>query len=218
MSPGFVHWVLRTLDVEAARSFYEGVLEEGAPDATKLPELALARGAKPHWLGQLSVPDVAASTAAFVARRAVVLGNGYALRDPSGAILGLTSEVVPSRRDVLSEQLLTSDPATATKDYGELFGMTMRGHLDVPGHGVFETFAWGDGPVVGSVGDITGKPHIHPQWLFFFRVAELRSGTAYVAAKGGHVIGPTTLPDGRQVAVCDDPQGAAFALVETPRS
>jgi predicted enzyme related to lactoylglutathione lyase len=34
-----------------------------------------------------------------------------------------------------------------------------------------------------------------------------------VRGAGGVVLGPFALPSGEHVAVCDDPQGAAFALI-----
>lgn len=216
MSCGVVRWEMRTIDVDAARSFYEALLEEGAPDVTELPEVARSRGAKPHWLGHFSVPDVGGLTDAFVARGAVRLGRGYALRDPSGAVLALTSQRTPMRRDVIWQQLLTADPARAEKDYGELLGMSIGARIEVPGHGMFDSFAWADGTTIGSVGDIRDKPHIHPQWLFFFRTADIDRATDYVQANGGSVVGTPTLPDGRRVAVCDDPQGGAFALMQAP--
>src|SRR5688500_346970 len=51
MVNGFVRWTLRTSGVDAARSFYDALLEEGAPDVSELPASLRARGAKPHWLG-----------------------------------------------------------------------------------------------------------------------------------------------------------------------
>jgi uncharacterized protein len=91
--------------------------------------------------------------------------------------------------------------------------MTMGARVEVPGHGVFEQFGWGAGHTNGSIGDITGKPQTHPQWLFFFRATDLERAVAHVRIQRGTVIGPTSLPDGRRVAVCEDPQGAQFALM-----
>src|SRR5688500_2091419 len=143
MVNGFVRWTLRTSDVDAARSFYEALLEEGAPDVSELPANLRARGAKPHWLGYLATPELDPTIAAFVARGATRLGNGELLRDPGGAILALTSARDRSRRDVVWQQLLTSDPERAKRDYGELFGMTRGARVEVPPHGAFDQFAWG---------------------------------------------------------------------------
>lgn len=213
MTVGFVHWTLRTLDVDAARAFYTDLLDEGAPDVTVLPAAAHARGARPHWLGHLAAPDVATATAAFVARGALRLGAGELLREPGGAVLALTAATGRSRGDVVWQQLFTADPDRAQADYGALFGMRPRGRVEVPPHGTFTQFGWGDGAPCGSIGDLAGKPHLHPQWLFHFRAPDLDRALALVRARGGVVLGPTLLPDGRRVAVCDDDQGAAFALM-----
>jgi predicted enzyme related to lactoylglutathione lyase len=215
MVNGFVRWTLRTSDVDAARSFYEALLEEGAPDVSELPANLRARGAKPHWLGYLATAELDPTIAAFVARGATRLGNGELLRDPGGAILALTSARDRSRRDVVWQQLLTSDPERAKRDYGELFGMTRGARVEVPPHGAFDQFAWGADEPSGAIGDITGKPHIHPQWLFFFRATDLERAMSHVRTQRGLVIDPSTLPDGRHVAVCEDPQGAQFALISS---
>jgi uncharacterized protein len=213
MANGFVRFTLRTSDVEAARSFYDALLEEGAPDASELPASLRARGARPHWLGYLATPEFDRTMEAFVVRGATRLGNGDLLRDPGGAILALTSPQDKSRRDVVWQQLLTPDSGRAKRDYGELFGMTIGPRMDVPQYGSFDQFGWGPDAPSGSIGDITGKPHIHPQWLFFFRVADLERALSHVRTNKGTVIGPTTLPDRRRIAVCEDPQGAQFALM-----
>jgi predicted enzyme related to lactoylglutathione lyase len=213
MLNGFVRWTLRTFEVDAARSFYDALLEEGAQDVSELPASLRARGASPHWLGYLATPSIDATIAAFVARGATRLGNGELLRDPGGAVLALTSARERSRRDVVWQQLLVPDPERAKKDYSELFGMTIGARVEVPRHGAFDQFAWGEDEPRGAIGDITGKQHIHPQWLFFFRVMDLERAMSHVRTQKGIVIGPTPFPEGRRVAVCEDPQGAQFALM-----
>ncbi len=213
MTKGFVRWTLRTTDVAAARTFYGGLLEEGAPEVSEIPASLIARGAKPHWLGHLAAVDAAAAVAEFVGRGAVRLGGGELVRDPGGAILAVTGEQEKARRDVAWQQLLVAEPARAARDYGELFGMKLGARVELPRHGSFVQFAWGDAAPAGSIGDLAGKPHIHPQWLFFFRVGDLEAAMRYVREQGGAVISSTELPDGRRAAVCDDPQGGAFALM-----
>lgn len=213
MSTGFVRWTLRTRDVEAARAFYGALLEEGAPDVVELPAALRERGVPPHWLGHLAVADVDATMAAFVARGAMRLGSAGLLRDPGGAVLGLTPLEARSRGDVAWQQLLVPDPARAQRDYVELCGMRPGRRVEVPPHGAFDEFGWGDGAPSGSIGGIVGRPGVHPQWLFFFRVGPLEPALAFVRARGGVVLGPTALPDGRTVAVCEDPEGAQFGLM-----
>ena len=54
----FFHFTLRTSDVPAARAFYAAVLGRDHAEIFQLHEQAVARGAKPHWLGYLAVPEV----------------------------------------------------------------------------------------------------------------------------------------------------------------
>lgn len=229
----FCRYELRTTDLDGARAFYAEVVgpEIWGADVTlaPLPEQAAARGAPPHWLGHLGVSDVDAATSRFVAQGAQPLGptrrgaGGEAraiLRDPSGAVVALTSERTPPARDLVAWHLLnTASPARASATYAELFGWTIGAEVDLgPGRGRHRSLAWDEsGQSAGSVADITGSPHIHPQWLFFFRVPDLERSLARVRAAGGLALEPTTTGRGALVAPCDDPQGAAFALYEAAR-
>ena len=223
----FVRYELRTTDVAAARAFYETVLGEGAggADIVPLPEAAAARGAPPHWMGHLGVGDDERAAAAFVALGATRLGptrptdgGGQVaiVRDPGGAVVALaTTTASPARAGVVWHQLNTTDLARTTAGYCGLFGWQLTERLDLGAHGVHQQFAWdASGASVGWFTDIAGRPGRHPHWLFHFRVAALEPAVAAVRAARGLVLGPFVLPGGERLAVCDDPQGAAFALRE----
>lgn len=93
----FVWYDLMTTDPEGAKAFYAAVTgwgtqvwEEmsytmwtvgGAPigGTMKLPDEAVAGGARPHWLGHVAVPDVDATIARPGAGRD---GHGAACRHP----------------------------------------------------------------------------------------------------------------------------------------
>jgi predicted enzyme related to lactoylglutathione lyase len=111
--------------------------------------------------------------------------------------------------------LNTNDAARAMVNYHELFGWEVKKRVEVPGHGVFQEFAWhAGGPSVGAITDITGMPGRHPHWLFYFKVDALEPAMAATRAAGGLVLDPIVVPSGDRICVCDDPQGAAFALLE----
>ena len=216
---------LRTTDVAAARGFYRALLGDAGSDIVPLPAEAIARGARPHWLGHLGVADVEGVARAFVAEGATSLGpirpsaTGGAvalLRDPGGAVVALaTPPPAPVRADVVWHSLNTADLARATAGYCGLLGWQPTEVVDLGPHGRHQMFAWSRGGAsVGSMSDIAGRPGVHPHWLFHFRVAALGPALAAVRAAGGLVLDPVTLPNGTRVAVCDDPQGAAFALQE----
>jgi predicted enzyme related to lactoylglutathione lyase len=225
----FVRFELRTTDVAAARAFYAAVLGGGgrdvAVDVVPMPEAAAARGAPPHWMGHLGVDDVERTAEAFVALGATRLGptrptDGGGLvaivRDPGGAVVALATPPpapAPARADVLWHQLNTPDLARTAAGYCALLGWQLTERLDLGAHGVYQQFAWqAGGASAGWMVDIAGRPGRHPHWLFHFRVDALDRAVAAVRAAGGLVLGPFVLPDGDRLAVCDDAQGAAFAL------
>ncbi len=214
----FCRFTLRTTDVAAARAFYDAVLGAHAEDLAALPAAAIARGARPHWLGQIAVDDVDAMAARFIAHGATRLGppgEVATLRDPGGAMVGLTARGRAMGSRVIWHQRHTATPARDATIHGALFGWRVGAAIALGEHGVHLPFAWGDeGVVVGTIADITDRPHVHPQWLFYFGVPDLDVALAAVRAGGGSVFGPWTIPDGARVAVCDDPQGAAFGLME----
>src|SRR6185369_9506031 len=117
---GFFHQVLRTTDAPAARAFYAAVLGRDDAEIFPLHEQALARGARPHWLGFLEVDDVDAAVLAMTARGATALGPKWVnpagleaatLRDSGGALLALAKPnrqaAVVSRPEVVWYHLST---------------------------------------------------------------------------------------------------------------
>ncbi|MDB4989546.1 MAG: hypothetical protein JWN04_4724 [Myxococcaceae bacterium] len=225
------HLTLRTHDVDAARTFYATLLGDVPLDIVQLHEQAVARGARPHWLGFLEVGDVDRAAAAFGARGASPLGPKWVnpggleaavMRDPGGSILALAKPPPAAQLDgrprahgpdVVWYELNTADVASAKTNYGELFGWAFDGPRDLGSLGVLHPFAWQPGgPWVGSMADVALRPGVHAHWLFHLRVDSLSRAVNAVRDAGGTVIGPITLPNGKQVAVCDDPQGAAFAI------
>ncbi|MDQ3037812.1 MAG: VOC family protein [Myxococcota bacterium] len=232
----FIRYVLRTTDLESARTFYadaiglalpSGSSAESALEAWPLHERARANGAPAHWLGQLAVDDVESAVARLVERGSTRLGPTVdasdhvrfaTLRDPSGAVIAIRSGAAPaSDRPVAWHQLHTSDLDTAWKLYSELFGWTHLDTIDVPdppgGHRVFSWAA--GGTPVGSMANTARWPGVHPHWAFYLHlpVADIESATARVRAQGGTAMDVIALPNGTRLAPCEDPQGAAFGLV-----
>lgn len=228
----FFRYQLRTTDVDAARAFYARVL--GYDDASVVPlhEQALARGARPHWLGFIDVTphEVDTASAAFVVRGAQPLAPKWinpegleaaVMRDPGGAVIALAkppqhhAKGVP--HDIAWHILNTHDVERAKANYAEQFGWHFLEPLELDEGGVLHPFAWqASGPEVGAFYDIAKRPEVHPHWLFHFGVPDLGTALEIVKSSGGLAIGPVTLPNGDALAVCDDPQGAAFALLESP--
>ncbi len=221
----FFKLTLRTSDVVAARAFYETVLGPVSLEVVQLHEGAVARGARPHWLGFIEVSDVDAAAAAFAARGATALAPKWinpagleaaVMRDPGGAIVALGKPPANASQGgppVASYFLNTNDVSRAQANYRASFGWDFAAALDLGELGVIHPFSWAPGlPVVGGMREIASRPGVHPHWLFHFPVVSIDRAIDAVRAAGGLVLGPVTLPGGEQIAVCDDPQGAAFAL------
>lgn len=225
----FFRIVLRTTDERAARAFYADVLRV-SPEALNVLPLhaqALARGAPPHWLGFIDVGEVAAASAFFVSRGAQPLAPTWVnpegleaavMRDPGGAVIALARPPsVPARGgpELMPAAYLlnTNDAAAAKRDYGELLGWSFTEPVAVEGLGPAHPFSWRPGTEpVGLIVDIRNRPGVHPHWLFQLPVSALDESLERVRLGGGVVHGAWPLEGGARVAVCEDPQGGAFAL------
>jgi predicted enzyme related to lactoylglutathione lyase len=220
----FSRYLLRTTDVVAAATFYDAVLERRGDGIVQLHEGALARGARPHWLGHVGVRELGGAEAVagrFVERGALRLGppvgagDFVVLRDPGGAIVAVTDSAAESAAGVVWHQLNTREPNSAAANYSALFGWSFTEKLDLGPLGRHQRFGFGNGePSSGLLSDVEGRPGIHSHWLYFFAVPSLDVAVERVRTLGGIAIGPLELPNGVRVAACEDPQGAAFGVIE----
>jgi predicted enzyme related to lactoylglutathione lyase len=229
----FFRYVLRTTDAVAARAFYaealglslpDGMAEGSALEAWPLHERALAAGAPPHWLGQLAVDEVDATTKRLIGFGSEPLGPTQqardgarfaTLRDPFGNVIGVRARGAEANDSPVAwHQLHTRDADGAWAMYSELFGWAHTQTLDMPEPaGGFRLFAWNAaGATVGGMGNTARLPDVHTHWLFFFPVIDLDATTTRVRALGGTAMEPIALLDGMRLVGCEDPQGAAFGL------
>ncbi len=232
-SARFRQCIFRTTDVAAARAFYRDVLGHEGDGIVELPAAAIARGARPHWLevldvsGRGAIEEVAAG---FIAAGATRLGpparveaggsDVVVLRDPGGAMIALGGAGSPSRAEVGWHQLSTADAPRAARLYAEICGWSAGDEVDLGALGKIRPLGWAPGaePRAGITG-IEDRPELHPNWLSFFVVPSMERAIGEVLARGGKVVGPMTLPfsvsgKGDRFAACDDPQGAAFGIME----
>ena len=227
----FFRYALRTTAMTGARDFYAGVVgaQFWASDVcvTPLPERAAALGTPAHWLGHVGISDVEGTASRVVALGGQRLGPTQrgadgslqaVLRDPFGAIVAVSSETIAPGHAPVGWHLHNSQDHERTFAlYAALFGWTATDVLDLgPQGGRHQMFAWDEsGRSIGSMADLARLPHVHPQWLFFFRVPNIEDALARVRRHGGKELGPTRISTGDIVAPCDDPQGAAFGLFQS---
>ncbi len=139
VTTGFCRYLLRTTDTRAAAGFYEEVLGRVGDGIVELPEAAIVRGAKPHWLGHVAVGgpgEPETSAAWFVERGAARLGplagagGVVVLRDPGGAVVALSPGGGASQAGVAWHQLNTREPERAARHYSTAFGWLLGERLD----------------------------------------------------------------------------------------
>jgi hypothetical protein len=178
-------------------------------------------------LGCIDVGDeVERAAAAFGERGAMSLApiwtnpegiTAAVMRDPGGAVVALARPPQASARaqnpPVVWHLLHTQDLERAVSNYRELFGWEFHEPVDLGELGVARPFAFGPGLArAGSMIDVALHPSAHPHWLFLFATGELDSALGAVRSAGGMALDPVRLPSGQRMAVCEDAQGAAFAL------
>ncbi len=148
-------------------------------------------------------------------------GTFAVLRDPGGAVVavaapsqGGAAPVLPVAWSVLN----TSKVATARTNYGELFGWDIADVATDGPHGAYHVFSYGgEMPApVGAFADIAARPGVHAHWLHFFSTDTLNNAVTFTREAGGTVLDVSPGPSGARMVVCEDPQGAAFGLVQRP--
>lgn len=232
----FCRYVLRSTDVDAGRRFYADALDLELPsggtaesllEAWPLHERARAMGAPSHWLGHLAVDDAEAGAEQLVSLGGERLGPTVqthegtrfaGLRDPFGAVVAVRQcAPTAAQGPVAWHQLHAKDAERAAEVYSKLFGWAQVQTLNVAdpegGHRLF-AFSENNDPV-GSIANTARWPGVHTHWLFYFPVLGIDAAVARVRSLGGTARDPILFPDGRRrLAACEDPQGAAFGLVE----
>ncbi|MFL6195277.1 MAG: VOC family protein [Thermoanaerobaculia bacterium] len=248
----FVWYDLMTPDPEAAKPFYTAVAGWGTdvfqgtqPPYTmwtaggtpigglmKLPDEAVAGGARPHWLAYVAVPDVDATTARAQELGGKVMvpptpiptvGRFSIFADPHGALMAAfrpeqgdrpEPQGMPAVGDFSWHELATTDPEAAWDFYADLFGWEKTTAMDMGEMGVYQMF----GRKGATMGGIYRKPeHMQgpPAWLHYARVPDVNAAAEAARQHGGQVInGPMEVPGGDWIAMMLDAQGGMFAVHE----
>ena len=250
--PGdFIWYELLTSDADAAQKFYGEILGWGVNASgmegmdyrivhvgpnpiggmmTITKDMA-DHGAKPTWLGYLTVANADETVAGIKQRggRALMgpmdlpnVGRIAMVADPQGAPFYVMQPVHHGKSLAFADdtkraghcawnELVTSDQPAAWTFYGELFGWAKDGEMDMGPIGKYQFIR--HGAVLGAMMPATaemGPPH----WNQYFRVHDVDRAKAQIEAGGGQVVhGPQEIPGGDFAMNCVDPQGAHFGLV-----
>ena len=257
----FVWYELMTTDPAAATAFYTQVVGWQAADSgmpgmaytllsagphqvgglMALPPEAAAGGARPAWMGYVSVDDVDAkaaelSNAGGAVRRPPAdipgIGRFATVSDPHGAAFCLfkdngMGEYKPPAPDTLGtvgwHELMAGDLDDAWAFYSRMFGWTKTEAMDMGAMGTYQMFGVGGpdhGPNNGTTlgGMMTKRPEVpKASWLYYVHVDAIDAAAARVTGGGKVMNGPMEVPGGQWIIQCCDPQGAMFALVAPKR-
>jgi hypothetical protein len=208
--------------------------ERGMGGLMRMADEAKAMGAPPNWLSYVGVESVdntvqqAGLLGAKVLKPAADIpnvGRFAILQDPQGAVFAVFSTTLPFPAPATVplghmswHELTTSDMQAAFLFYQQLFGWHVVSDADMGGIGTYRVFAREGSNY--SLGGMYTKPPQQPgppAWLPYIKVADVRGATAKAKALGAQILhGPADVPGGGLITMAIDPQGAAFALHETP--
>jgi hypothetical protein len=188
-------------------------------------------GAPPHWRAYIQTPDVTATVerarqlgAHIIEPLIEVPGIGKMafMTDPQGAMFAVFApedpapgrEGPPAAGEISWHELATTDTNAAFEFYKDIFGWELINDMDMGPLGVYRIYGQNDvqyGGMYNKPDDMPAPPH----WLLYARVNGLDDAVERVKAHGGQILnGPMEVPGGDRIAMCMDPQGAAFALHE----
>lgn len=182
----------------------------------------------PCWLPYVGVLDVDAAVVRAEEEGASLqlpptdipgAGRFAVLADPWGASFAVyrsPAEVpappAPGVGDLCWRELATGDIDRALDFYAALFGWTRGARHDMGELGPYQLFEQ-HGQMAGGI--YRAGAEMPPAWTSYVRVADLAATLAKATAGGGAtLVPPMAVPGGDTIAVCADPQGAVFALLQ----
>ncbi len=199
----------------------------------RLPEEAKRMGAPPHWMAHVQVDDVDATAA--LARKLggkvykepadiPTVGRFAVLADPQGASFcvfkpkeAMTAHDPTKEGEFCWNELMTTDADAAFRFYSELFGWKVLEQMEMGPAGTYRVFGVGDTRLGGMMTTPAGGA-MPPMWLFYTETGNLDAALGRAAKKGAKVMnGPIDVPGGGRIAQLTDPEGAPFALHQSPK-
>ena len=202
-----------------------------------LPQQARQMGSPSHWVPYIEVTDVddAVRKATAMGGRTYVspndipsMGRFAILADNQGAtfavyksVEGISPDTEPGLGEFSWHDMVAGNLDAAWNFYHSLFGWEKREAMDMgDGLGVYQVFRNAGG--TRDLGGMYTKPKdipAAPHWLCYITVPSAAKSGEYTTQQGGKVLtGPMEVPGGGHIIGGMDPQGAAFATFEPPKS
>jgi predicted enzyme related to lactoylglutathione lyase len=119
--------------------------------------------------------------------------------------------------EVCWNELLTSDTVGAFNFYSQVFGWKIHQDMDMGPMGTYRVFGVGERQLGGMMTVPKGAP-MPPMWLYYVETPGLDAAIAGAQKNGAKLMnGPMDVPGGGRIAQLMDPQGAPFALHQSPK-
>lgn len=206
---------------------------DAAACCTLQPEQA-AHGVPPNWAVYIAVEnaDAAAGKVTEAGGTVVVppfdvmdLGRMAVLQDPAGAAfcvwqagLNTGTRIGGVMNTVGWIELSTPNRAQAMKFYFDVFGWKVTDGKGGPiGRHDYGHIEHGGAMIGGMVPPGLRDPNAPPNWMIYVEVADAAAATAKASGLGATVcVGPMDIGENGTISVLTDPQGAFFALHQSP--
>jgi predicted enzyme related to lactoylglutathione lyase len=183
------------------------------------------RGVPPHWNVYVTVEDVDATTAKVGEAGGQVFAEPFdvfdagrmsVIADPAGAVLCLWQPGTSIGAEVVNEpgaltwaDTATTDAPAAQAFYSAVLGWRFETMSEAPPYWVIFN---GD----RSQGGMTvPPPGVPSNWFPYFAVEDVEASAQAAQETGGTpFMGPIDVPNGGRFVLLQDPQGAAFAILQ----
>ena len=202
----------------------------------ELPQQARQMGSPSTWVPYVEVTDVddTVRKATALGGRTYVspndipnMGRFAILADLQGATFavyqgsaGLSPDPEPGMGEFSWHEMIALNLDSAWNFYQALFGWEKREAMDMGDAGVYQIFRNAGG--ARDLGGMYTKPKDMPggsHWLCYVNVPSAAKSGEFTTRNGGKVLmGPMEVPGGGRIVGALDPQGAAFATFEPPKT
>lgn len=197
-----------------------------------LPDEAAKMGAPPHWMGHVQVDDIDATVARVTELGGKIyvppteiptVGRFSVIADPHYATLSVFQPASEMKlHDPKNEgyfcwnELMSADVESGFAFYAELFGWKKFDDMDMGPMGTYRIYGTEAGPQ-GGIMNLPPGATFPPAWVYYTETKDIDAAVGRATRNGAQLLhGPADVPGGGKIAQLTDPQGAMFALHQSP--